>query len=204
MGRITGSLARRRVLVGVVAAGAFALGACAGPLKPAPEPDGAPALPNIQICAPGVSVRPPAERLAQAPGQPALCVPFCLPGEEPTPPEQSPLLEPAPAPEVPSCVPICPPDEGGGAPPERSAQVSVRCVRIPIPCLPGQEPPAEREPALEAEPRPDCVNFCVPGQEGPPPEATAQLTRERCVPLCVWAEVIRGLPGLEPCALPEK
>jgi hypothetical protein len=202
MGRITGSVARRRVLVGVVAAGAFALAACAGPLKPAPEPDGAAALPNIQICAPGVTAPRPEARVAAEPGE-RPCVPFCLPGQEPTPPEQSPFLEPAPEPEVPSCVPICPPDEGGGAPPDENALLAARCVRLPIPCLPGQEPPAEPAPAIEPVPQPpDCVNFCLPGQEGPPPEASAELAR--CVPLCALAEVIRGVPGLEPCEVAEK
>ena len=132
MGRITESVARRRVLVGVVATGALALGACAGPLKPAPEPDGAPALPNIQICAPGVANSPAPERLAEpAPGE-RPCVPFCLPGEEPTPPEQSPFLEPAPAPGERPCVPICPPDEGW-----RSSARAVSAGQYPLRADPG-------------------------------------------------------------------
>lgn len=192
MGRITGSVARRRVLIGVVAIGALALGACAGPLKPAPEPDGAPALPNIQLCAPGVASDAAQARVAPGPGE-RPCVPFCLPGQEPTPPEQSPFIEPAPEPEVPSCVPICPPDEGGGAPPDQNALRAVRCVTIPRACLPGEDPLTTR-----------CVQFCLPGEEPARPEASAQLFERRCVPLCALAEIIRGFPGLEPCEVPQK
>lgn len=88
--------------------------------------------------------------------------------------------DPGPVP-APACVPICPPSDPGTVQP--FAQAAQRCIRIPIPCLPGFEIP-------------HCVNFCPPGQD-PPAQETANLepARElaRCTPLCVL--IPRGSPG---------
>jgi hypothetical protein len=71
--------------------------------------------------------------------------------------------KPAPEPTTPDCVPICPPSDGGGGQPMLNAQVRQRCLRIPIPCVPGVAIP-------------DCVNFCPPGQDSPPPAAACPVT----------------------------
>jgi hypothetical protein len=65
------------------------------------------------------------------------------------------------------------------------AGLARRCIRIPIPCLPGVDIP-------------DCVNFWPPGQETQPPAANAALFDQRCTPLCVLIPL--GSPGAcEPC-----
>jgi hypothetical protein len=43
-------------------------------------------------------------------------------------------LEPAPGPTTPDGVPICPPSDGGGRPPEQTRKAQQRCAGIPIPC----------------------------------------------------------------------
>src|SRR5262245_53841467 len=130
-GRILGHRAGRRMFVGVLALAGLALAAC-GPLKPPPEPP------------------PPPE-----PG----CTPICLPGQEPQQDPNAKIVQPDPEP-TPDCVPICPPSDGGGQP-QVNARPRAKCVRIPIPCVPGVDIP-------------DCVNFCPPGQEPPPPQAALE------------------------------
>ena len=166
MGRIVRSRAGRRMFVGVLAIGGLALAACA-PVKP-PADAPAPELP--QICIPNNTGDPRA--LAEpAPTEPD-CTPICLPGQEP-PPDVTANLQPGPVPAEPECVPICLPSDGGGGSPEAFAAARVRCIRIPIPCVPGFEIP-------------DCVNFCLPGQENQPPAADVEgLVQQRCTPLCV-------------------
>jgi hypothetical protein len=194
MGRITRSLARRRVLVGLIGLGALALAACTQPLKPQPEPE-PPSLPNIEICAP---VRAVPEAQVTAEPVPSECVPFCLPGEEPAPPPPAETsVEPLTDRE---CVPIC----EFLPPPDASAQAAQRCVSLPIPCLPGQETPREEFAQALRESLVRCVNFCLPGSEPQPPQEFAEAQREMCVPVCAFAEVIRGLPGLEPCPPTER
>lgn len=199
MGRIGAIGSRRGALLSVLVVGGLMIAGCV-PFKEPPPVD-TPALPKIEICAPGTATRAPAVEMVVEPGQPAQCVPFCLPGQEPTP-GPSPFITPAPDPGAPSCVPICPPDgAGGGGDPQISPTAAVRCVTFPVPCLPGQQAPtdpAARAAAMAA--RPGCVNFCLPGREPPTTEVTTKLVRD-CVPLCVWAEVIRGLPGLDPCPI---
>jgi hypothetical protein len=197
MGRIRALGGRRGALLGIIAVAGLVVAGCV-PFKE-PPPAETPALPNIQICAPGGAGRAPALEMVLAPGEPAQCVPFCLPGEEPTP-QPSPFVAPGPDPGAPSCVPICLPGGGlGGGDPQMNAAVAVRCVSFPVPCLPGQQ--AQPDPARLAAARAavrGCVNFCIPGQEPPTTQVSPKLARD-CVPLCVWAEVIRGLPGLDPC-----
>ena len=172
MGRIVRGRAGRRMFVGVLATGGLALAACA-PVKP-PAETPPPELPPI--CLPNNTGDPRA--LAEpAPTEPG-CTPICLPGQEPQPDTKAQLAEPAPT--EPACVPICQPSTGGGASPEAFAQAQQRCIRIPIPCLPGVEIP-------------DCVNFCPPGQENPQPAADAERLAERCTPLCVL--IPPGSPG---------
>jgi hypothetical protein len=175
MGRIVRSRAGRRMFVGVLAIGGLALAACA-PVKPAPEPP--PEVPPICIPNPTNS-GDPAARAEPAPTEPD-CTPICLPGQEPQPDTKAQLQEPAPT--EPTCVPICRPSDGGGGSPEASVQVQQRCIRIPIPCVPGVDIP-------------DCVNFCPPGQEPPPAQEALEPAPEftRCTPLCVL--IPRGLPG---------
>jgi hypothetical protein len=174
MGRIVRSRAGRRTLVGVLAIGGMALAACA-PVKP-PADTPPPELPPI--CIPNNTGDPRA--LAEpAPTEPG-CTPICLPGQEP-PPDITANLQQPPAPTEPDCVPICQPSGGGGGSPEVAAQARQRCIRVPIPCLPGVDIP-------------DCVNFCPPGQEPPAQEAfepAAEVTR--CTPLCVL--IPPGSPG---------
>jgi hypothetical protein len=157
----------------VLALAGLALVACE-PLKPPPE---SPPAELPQICIPNQGGDPRA--LAEpAPTEPG-CTPICLPGQEPQPDTKA-QLEPGPVPAEP-CVPICQPSTGGGGSPEAFAQVRERCIRIPVPCVPGLEIP-------------DCVNFCLPGQENPPPAAEAEgLFQERCTPLCVL--IPPGSPG---------
>ncbi|HMG28181.1 MAG TPA: hypothetical protein VKH36_15355 [Acidimicrobiia bacterium] len=140
------------MFVGVLALAGLALAAC-GPLKPPPEPP------------------PPPE-----PG----CTPICLPGQEPQQDPNAKIVQPDPEP-TPDCVPICPPSDGGGQP-QVNARLRAKCVRIPIPCVPGVDIP-------------DCVNFCPPGQEPPPPQAALEPGPEvaRCTPLCTL--IPRGSPG---------
>jgi hypothetical protein len=130
MGRIVQSRAGRRMFVGVLALAGLALVACE-PLKPPPESP-PPELP--QICIPNQGGDPRA--LAEpAPTEPA-CTPICLPGQEPQPDTKA-QIEPGPVPAEPACVPICQPSTGGGGNPEAFAQVRDRCIRIPVPCVPG-------------------------------------------------------------------
>jgi hypothetical protein len=72
---------------------------------------------------------------------------------------------------------ICPPSDPGAVQPY--AQAAQRCIRIPIPCVPGLDIPG-------------CVNFCPPGQGTQAPVAEAKL-QPRCTPLCVL--IPPGLPG---------
>jgi hypothetical protein len=158
----------------VLALAGLALVACE-PLKPPPE---SPPAELPQICIPNQGGDPRA--LAEpAPTEPG-CTPICLPGQEPQPDTKA-QLEPGPVPAEPACVPICQPSNGGGGSPEAFAAVRERCIRIPVPCVPGLEIP-------------DCVSFCLPGQENPPPAAEAEgLFQERCTPLCVL--IPPGSPG---------
>jgi hypothetical protein len=173
MGRIARHRAGRRLFVGALAVGALALAACV-PLKPSPEPEPPVELP--ELCIPDQVGGDPRALAEPAPAPEPGCTPICLPGQEPPPAERA-LAEPAP--EEPKCVPICP--IGGDPAPELNAQ-RVQCIRIPIPCLPGQDPRTE-----------GCVNFCLPGDELPP-EAAIQSDEPRCTPLC---DVIPpGFPGL--------
>ena len=189
MGRIAGSVARRRALVGLVAVGALVLAGCVG-LKPGPPPPGGGAdLPNVDVCVP-VGTPGPAPQAAQPGDQ--TCLPICLPGQEP-PNLQRPFLDPGQQ-EVPSCVPLCPIGTGGGQP-QMNAQLGRQCLAIPIPCLPGQG----ASPSAVARAVQQCVNFCLPGQEPQPPQAFTLPGQGSCVPLCVFARIIHGLPGLDPC-----
>jgi hypothetical protein len=157
------------MFVGVLAVGALALAACV-PLKPPPEPEPPVELP--ELCIPNPEPRPEAALAEPAP-EPG-CTPICLPGQEP-PPDERALAEPAPEER---CIPICP--IGGDPAPELSAQ-RVQCIRIPIPCLPGQDPRAD-----------GCLIFCLGGEERPP-EAALLSPTERCTPLC--AVIPPGFPG---------
>lgn len=174
MGRILRHRAGRRMFVGMLALAGLALVACE-PLKQPPEPPPAGELP--QICIPNPTntgdPRAPAAAVPTDPG----CTPICLPGQDPQTDPNAKLADPGPAP-APACVPICPPSDPGTVQP--FAQAAQRCIRIPIPCLPGIDIP-------------DCVNFCPPGQEPQPPAANAALFDQRCTPLCVL--IPPGSPG---------
>jgi len=150
--------------------GALALAACL-PLKPPPEPEPPVELP--EFCIPNPAAQPEAALVEPAP-EPD-CTPICLPGQEP-PPDERALAEPAPQQQ---CIPICP--IGPAPAPELSAQ-RLECIRIPIPCLPGQEPGRET----------GCVNICLPGQEGSP-EAAVEPDVPDCRPLCEFLPA--GVPG---------
>jgi hypothetical protein len=162
MGRITRSLAGRRALIGLIGLGALALAACV-PVgsKPAPVPD-EPAAPPIEVCVPVAEPVPPDTNAAatEVVAAQEVCLPICLPGQEPPP-----VARVASA----DCVPLCP---IAGDPkatvlePERP-----RCLPIPIPCLPGRNPPSE----------------------------VIEIAVLNCVPLCQLAEVFPGIQGLEPC-----
>jgi hypothetical protein len=174
MGRIFRNRAGRRLFVGVVALGGLVLAACV-PLKPPPEPPPPAELP--QICIPNNTGGVPRATAAIAPTDPG-CTPLCLPGQEPQTDPSTKLVGPGPAP-APACVPICPPSDPGAVQPY--AQAAQRCIRIPIPCVPGIDIP-------------DCVNFCPPGQDMQPPAANAEgLVQQRCTPLCVL--IPPGSPG---------
>ena len=189
MGRILGHRAGRRVFVGVLALAGLALAACE-PLKPAPEPPPPPELPPI--CVPnGIGGEPGGFTPQAAPAPEPGCTPICLPGQEPQPdPTTKAQLGTEPTdPTAPDCVPICPPSDGGGQP-QLNAQARVRCIRIPIPCVPGFDIP-------------DCVNFCPPGQDQPVPTAALEPAPERCTPLCTL--IPPGSPGAcEEPQLPRK
>ena len=160
------------MFVGVLALAGLALVACE-PLKQPPAPPPAGELP--QICIPNNTGDP--GRLPQvAPTDPG-CTPICLPGQEPQTAPNANLVGPPPT--DPPCVPICPPSDPGAVQP--FAQAAQRCIRIPIPCVPGIDIP-------------DCVNFCPPGQDTPPPASDVQgLLEQRCTPLCTL--IPRGSPG---------
>ena len=166
MGRILGHRAGRRVFIGVLALAGLALAACE-PLKPAPEPPPTPELPPI--CVPDSGGGTP--RLEASPAPEPGCTPICLPGQNN--PSQN-IVQPDPT--APDCVPIC---QGFVAQPQVNAQAAQRCIRIPIPCVPGVDIAG-------------CVNFCPPGQEQPAPAAAAP-TEPRCTPLCTL--IPRGSPG---------
>ena len=163
------------MLLGVLALAGLALAACE-PLKPAPEPPPPPEVPPI--CIPNTGGGGPSAFAAPAPAPEPGCTPICLPGQEPQQAPNAEIVQPDPQP-APDCVPICPPSGGGGQP---QLQARARCIRIPIPCVPGVDIP-------------DCVNFCPPGQEQPAPAAAlepgADLTK--CTPLCTL--IPRGSPG---------
>jgi hypothetical protein len=174
MGRILRHRAGRRMFVGVLALAGLALVACE-PLKQPPEPPPAAELP--QICIPNpTNTGDPRAPAAAAPTDPG-CTPICLPGQDPQTDPNAKLADPGPAP-APACVPICPPSDPGTVQP--FAQAAQRCIRIPIPCIPGIDIP-------------DCVNFCPPGKEPQPPAANAALFDQRCTPLCVL--IPPGSPG---------
>jgi hypothetical protein len=178
MGRIVGHRAGRRMFVGVLALAGLALAACA-PLKPAPETPPAPELPPICIPNDRGGGADPQSSATPAPTDPG-CTPICLPGQND--PSQK-IVEPEPDPTEPDCVPICPIADPGN-PQMNAAQ---RCIRIPIPCVPGVEIPG-------------CVSFCPPGQERPPEAALdPEPTEPRCTPLCVL--IPPGSPGA--CETPE-
>ena len=173
MGRIFRHRAGRRIFVGVLALAGLALVACE-PLKQPPEPPPPAELP--QICIPNNPSDPRAQAEA-APTDPG-CTPLCLPGQDPQTPPDAKLVDPGPAP-APACVPICPPSDPGAVQP--FAQAAQRCIRIPIPCVPGIDIPG-------------CVNFCPPGQDTQPPVSDVQgLLQQRCTPLCTL--IPRGSPG---------
>jgi hypothetical protein len=188
MGRIRALGTRRGALLGIVAIAGLVVAGCV-PFKEPPPVEQPAQL--IQICAPINVAAPSVEAEREIPAE-RPCVPFCLPGQEPTPPEASPFVQP----ELPSCVPICGLD-GGGEVVEAARQVP--CVQLPVPCLPGQTPPSDTKATVFGPIGLNCVNFCLPGEGPPPVEEFAQVAR-RCVPLCALADVIRGVPGLEPCA----
>ncbi len=100
--------------------------------------------------------------LAEAAPTDPGCTPICLPGQEPQTDPNTKLADPGPVP-APACVPICPPSDPGTVQP--FAQAAQRCIRIPIPCLPGVDIPG-------------CVNFCPPGQETQPPAANLEPAPE--------------------------
>jgi hypothetical protein len=153
------------MFVGVLALAGLALVACE-PLKQPPEPPPPPALPTI--CIPNPTAVPRAEA-DPAPTDPG-CTPICLPGQEPPADPNAQIADPGPAP-APDCVPICQPSTGGGDPqPFAAVAARQRCIRIPIPCLPGVDIP-------------DCVNFCPPGQD-PQQAPAAELKGPDCTPLC--------------------
>ena len=160
------------MFVGVLALAGLALVACE-PLKQPPAPPPVGDLP--QICIPNNPSDP--SRLAEpAPTDPG-CTPICLPGQDPQTRPNANLIDPGPAP-APACVPICPPSDPGTVQP--FAQAAQRCIRIPVPCVPGVDIP-------------DCVNFCPPGQETQPPAAEPALFEQRCTPICTL--IPPGLPG---------
>jgi hypothetical protein len=85
MGRISRSLARRRVFVGVLALGALALAACAAPpLKDEAPPNGGVGLP--ELCIPVDDPGGPVERFT-AEADPD-CLPICPPRDQ-LPPNQA-------------------------------------------------------------------------------------------------------------------
>ena len=160
------------MFVGVLALAGLALVACE-PLKQPPAPPPPAELP--QICIPN---NPGDPRAQVEPAPDPGCTPLCLPGQEPAADPGTKLVNPGPAP-APACVPICPPSDPGSVQPY--AQAAQRCIRIPIPCLPGIDIP-------------DCVNFCPPGQDTQAPAADVEgLLQQRCTPLCVL--IPRGSPG---------
>lgn len=172
MGRIFRHRAGRRMFVGVLSLAGLALVACE-PLKQPPAPPPPAELP--QICIPNNTPRAEAE---PAPAEPD-CTPICLPGQEPPADPTANLIDPGPAPE-PACVPICQPSTGGGDPQASPALAArQRCIRIPVPCVPGVDIP-------------DCVNFCPPGQD-PQPQPAAELKGPDCTPLCTLLPP--GTPG---------
>ena len=181
MGRIVRSRAGRRMFVGVLAIGGLALAACA-PVKPPPE---SPPAEQPQICIPDRGADPRA--LAEAPPTEPGCTPICLPGQEPQPETKAQLADPGPAP-APACVPICLPGQEDPQQPE--ARVAApRCVPL-LPCLPGNGGAGMTDQSW-------CTNFCPPGQDQQPPEASAEIARG-CIPLCRLGELIRPpIPGLE-------
>jgi len=173
MGRIFRHRAGRRMFVGVLALAGLALVACE-PLKQPPAPPPPAELP--QICIPNNTGDPRA--LAEAAPTDPGCTPICLPGQEPQTDPNAKLADPGPVP-APACVPICPPSDPGTVQP--FAQAAQRCIRIPIPCVPGIDIPG-------------CVNFCPPGQDTQPPVSDVQgLLQQRCTPLCTL--IPRGSPG---------
>ena len=185
MGRIFRHRAGRRMFVGVLALAGLALVACE-PLKQPPAPPPASELP--QICIPNPTYTGDPRALAEAAPTDPGCTPICLPGQEPQTDPNTKLADPGPAP-APACVPICPPSDPGTVQP--FAQAAQRCIRIPIPCLPGVDIPG-------------CVNFCPPGQETQPPAANLEPAPEltRCTPLCVL--IPPGSPGACETVPPER
>jgi hypothetical protein len=171
MGRIVGSRAGRRMLVGVLALAGLALVACE-PLKQPAAPPPAAELP--QICIPN-NPGDPGPVAEAAPTDPG-CTPICLPGQEPPTDPGTRLIDPGPAP-APTCVPICPPSDPGTV---QRFERGRGCIRIPVPCVPGVDLPG-------------CVNFCPPGQDPQPPAANPQLLDPNCTPLCVL--IPPGSPG---------
>jgi hypothetical protein len=171
MGRIFRHRAGRRMFVGVLALAGLALVACE-PLKQPPAPPPPAELP--QICIPN-NPGDPRLMAKAAPTDPG-CTPICLPGQEPQTDPNAQLAGPPPT--DPPCVPICPPSDPGAVQP--FAQARQRCIRIPIPCVPGVDIPG-------------CVNFCPPGQDPQPPAANAALFEQRCTPLCTL--IPPGSPG---------
>jgi hypothetical protein len=194
MGGTAGPRGRRRALVGLMAVAALVLAGCVGLKEGPPLPGGGGDLPNV--CVPvGPPANPaPAAQSAPDPGGGA-CLPICLPGQSPPQPSTGPGQ-----PDVPPCVPLCPIDTGGGPqPPAPAARAPAPgCLEIPIPCLPGQGAP----PTAIARAVQNCVNFCLPGQQPQPPEAIDVPVPRQCVPLCIFARIIHGLPGLDPCPTP--
>ena len=164
------------MLLGVLALAGLALAACE-PLKPAAEPPPPPELPPICVPEPVRDV-PGDSNLATTPAPEPGCTPICLPGQDP---RQKAAIQPDPEPTTPDCIPICPPSDGGGGP-MVGPNAAARCIRVPIPCVPGFDIPG-------------CTNFCPPGQEQPAPAAAIEPVPggERCTPLCTL--IPRGSPG---------
>ena len=170
------------MFVGVLALAGLALVACE-PLKQPPAPPPTAELP--QICIPDRGADPRA--LAEAPPTEPGCTPICLPGQEPAADPGTKLVDPGPAP-APACVPICTPSDPGAVQPYAQA-AAPRCVPL-LPCLPGNGDPGLTDQSW-------CTNFCPPGQDQQPPEASAEIARG-CIPLCRLGELIRPpIPGLE-------
>jgi hypothetical protein len=141
MGRISRSLTRRRVFVGVLALGALALAACApAPLKDEAPPGGG--LPELCIPTNGG----PVERVVAEPEPEPDCLPICPPTEQ-VPPNETAAQAQQRCVEIPV---FCLPGQGGdprlqlepGEPvPQRCTPL---CVLIP-PGFPGacEEVPPE-------------------------------------------------------------